>query len=245
MSQTKHYPSSNQQRTTTKVSPHSALLFVHSVSCFPVPFISSPVSVPPSLWMRSSSCFPLSLEDGYWQRGKVGRTGRRVAGGGGDAGQCWWGCWGCWGCTSAPWAAGMGGEMATAALEKRMWHMDTWGIPLDFYHSASSTFTGSSWVQQPAPLDATWPSEPGSGEPPSVPSCLHEILDRYNGGYFHHGIHGHLNPVLSSPQSPWGKYNNQLFMEPFTLRRSLPLVKIVWVSDFLLTCIAQSYILSE
>lgn len=197
------------------------------MSCFLIPFsISSPASVPPPLWMRSSFCFLPSLEDGYWQRGKVGRSGRRVAGGSGDAGQCWGGCWGC---PSAPWAAGMGGEMATAALEKRMWHMDTWGIPLDFYHSGSSAFTGSSRVQQPAPLDTTWPSKPGSGEPPSVPSCLHKMLDGYDGGYgwyFHHGIHGHLNPVLPFPQSLWGKYINQLFMEPFALRRSFPLTKL-------------------
>lgn len=223
----KPYPSSREESVPTGCfalcSQHEK---VFSNSLFSL-FLSLPHPCPLDLplWMRRSS--PQTTEEGTAEgQGWRGWTLQ----------QRHWPCWRVWvppGLLSCrEWEVGW-----TAAPETRMWHLCTWGTPLDSTTS-SSTLTKREQgpaVSSPWPGPTTRPSKPVSGETPSMFFCLHKLPSHSwmetrvgSGWYSQHGTQGHLIPVLPFLQGPWRKHMKQLLLEPFMLRRSFPLVKITW-----------------
>ena len=222
-----------------KVSLQDVLPFVHSMRrCFPIPcslcFSHCFTPAPSTYHSGWGGPFLKQLRKGL-PRGRADEDGQ-CSSDSGHTGECEC-CRAYCSYTSAPlscreWEMGW-----TVALETRMWHMCTWGTPLD---STTSSSTLTKREQGPAasspwPGPTTWPSKPVSGETPSMFSCLHKLPSHSwmetrvgSGRYSQHGTQGHLIPVLPFPQGPWRKYMKQLLLEPFMLGRSFPLVKITW-----------------
>ena len=124
----------------------------------------------------------------------------------------------------------------TVAPETRMWHMCTWGTPLD---STTSSSTLTKREQGPAasspwPGPTPWPSKPVSGETPSVFSCLHK-LPSHSGMEIRAGSGRHSQQDSgasdSRPTLPTRSLKGcmkQRLLEPFMLGGSFPLAKIAW-----------------